>query len=73
MDIGSLIEQHGYLALAAGSAIEGETFVVFAGFAAHRGYLSLPLVVLLAGMLIFSLNVAAGLVAWLVVKRRAAR
>jgi len=53
MDIGSLIEQHGYIALALGSAIEGETFVVFAGFAAHRGYLSLPLVILLAGVLNF--------------------
>jgi membrane protein DedA with SNARE-associated domain len=53
MDIGALIEQHGYLALLAGSAIEGETFVVFAGFAAHRGYLSLPLVILFAGVLNF--------------------
>ncbi len=53
MDIGYLIEQHGYLALAAGSAIEGETFVVLAGFAAHRGYLSLPAVILVAGVLNF--------------------
>ena len=53
MEIGPLIEQHGYLALFAGSAIEGETFVVLAGFAAHRGYLSLPLVILVAGVLNF--------------------
>lgn len=53
MDIGVFIEQHGYLALLAGSAIEGETFVVLAGFAAHRGYLSLPLVILVAGVLNF--------------------
>jgi membrane protein DedA with SNARE-associated domain len=54
MDIGALIEQHGYVALVVGSAIEGETFVVLAGFAAHRGYLSLPLVVILAGVLNFA-------------------
>lgn len=53
MDIGILIEEHGYLVLLAGSAIEGETFVVLAGFTAHRGYLSLPLVILIAGILNF--------------------
>ena len=37
----------------AGTAIEGETFVVLAGLAAHRGYLSLPIVILLAGVLNF--------------------
>jgi len=40
MDIGIFIEQHDYLDLAAGSAIGGETFVVLAGFAGHRRYLS---------------------------------
>jgi len=53
MDIGTIVQQHGYLALLVGSAIEGETFVVLAGFAAHRGYLSLPLVILFAGVLNF--------------------
>jgi membrane protein DedA with SNARE-associated domain len=53
MDIGALVEEHGYLALVAGSAIEGETFVVLAGFAAHRGYLDLPLVIIVAGVLNF--------------------
>jgi membrane protein DedA with SNARE-associated domain len=53
MDIGALVEQHGYLALVVGSAIEGETFVVLGGFAAHRGYLSLPIVIVVAGVLNF--------------------
>jgi membrane protein DedA with SNARE-associated domain len=53
MDVGALVAQHGYLALLVGSAVEGETFVVLAGFAAHRGYLSLPLVILAAGVLNF--------------------
>jgi membrane protein DedA with SNARE-associated domain len=37
--LGSLIEAHGYWLLAAGCLLEGETFLVLAGFAAHRGYL----------------------------------
>lgn len=53
MDVAGFIQQHGYLALVLGSAIEGETFVILAGFAAHRGYLSLPAVILLAGVLNF--------------------
>jgi membrane protein DedA with SNARE-associated domain len=39
MDLGSLIEAHGYWVLAAGCLLEGETILVLAGFAAHRGYL----------------------------------
>jgi membrane protein DedA with SNARE-associated domain len=44
MDLGSLIETHGYWALAAGCALEGETMLVLAGLAAQRGYLD-PLAV----------------------------
>lgn len=44
----SLIENYGYAALFLGTFLEGETILVVAGFAAHRGYLSLPLVVLVA-------------------------
>ena len=40
----SLIEQYGYLAVFVGCLLEGETVLVLAGFAAHLGYLSLPLV-----------------------------
>lgn len=35
----TFITQHGYLLLVAGSLLEGETVVVLAAFAAHRGYL----------------------------------
>jgi membrane protein DedA with SNARE-associated domain len=54
MDISSLMEDHGYLGLAMGSFIEGETFVVLAGFAANRGYLSLPLVVVVGTLMNFA-------------------
>jgi membrane protein DedA with SNARE-associated domain len=39
------IEHFGYLAVLIGTFLEGETIVVLAGFAAHRGYLQLPLVI----------------------------
>jgi membrane protein DedA with SNARE-associated domain len=39
MDLGSLIETHGYWALAAGCLLEGETMLALAGLAAQRGYL----------------------------------
>jgi membrane protein DedA with SNARE-associated domain len=41
----SFIEQYGYLAVLIGTFLEGETVVILAGFAAHRGYLHLPLVI----------------------------
>ena len=46
MSLAELVETYGYLALVVGTFLEGETIVVLAGFAAHRGYLSLPLVML---------------------------
>ncbi|GAB4476371.1 MAG: DedA family protein [Burkholderiaceae bacterium] len=45
MDLGTLIETHGYWVLALGCLLEGETVLVLAGFAAHRGYLALPWVI----------------------------
>ena len=48
MDIGSLLRSYGYLAVLLGTALEGETILILAGFAAHRGYLELPLVILFA-------------------------
>ena len=36
MVLSGLIEDHGYLGLVLGSFVEGETFVLLAGFAAHR-------------------------------------
>jgi membrane protein DedA with SNARE-associated domain len=43
-----LIATYGYLAVAVGSFLEGETVLVMAGFAAHRGYLDFRYVVLAA-------------------------
>jgi membrane protein DedA with SNARE-associated domain len=46
----SLIEQYGYVAVFAGCFLEGETVLVLAGFAAHLGYLSLPVVIATAAV-----------------------
>jgi membrane protein DedA with SNARE-associated domain len=46
-----LLESYGlyaYLAVFVGTFLEGETILLMAGFAAHRGYLLLPWVMLLA-------------------------
>lgn len=39
------IEHFGYLAVLIGTFLEGETVLVLGGFAAHRGYLNLPIVI----------------------------
>jgi len=43
-----LVESYGYLALFFGTLLEGETILVIGGFLAHRGYLTLPGVMLVA-------------------------
>jgi membrane protein DedA with SNARE-associated domain len=43
-----LIETYGYYAVLVGSLLEGETILVMAGFAAHRGLLALPWVIVAA-------------------------
>jgi membrane protein DedA with SNARE-associated domain len=48
MDLASLIQQYGYMAVFVGSILEGETLLVLAGLAARRGYLSLQWVVVVA-------------------------
>jgi membrane protein DedA with SNARE-associated domain len=48
MDLGQLIETHGYWVLALGCLLEGETILALAGFAAHRGYLELHWVLAVA-------------------------
>ena len=50
MDLPALIQQYGYLAVFFGSVLEGETLLVLAGIAAHRGYLSLQWVVAIAAV-----------------------
>jgi membrane protein DedA with SNARE-associated domain len=42
MTLASLIQNYGYVAVFMGTLLEGETILVMAGFAAERGYLSLP-------------------------------
>jgi len=44
----SYIEHFGYLAILIGTFLEGETVLILGGFAAHRGYLDLYLVILSA-------------------------
>lgn len=46
--LAQFIRDYGYWAVLIGTLFEGETILVMGGFAAHRGYLSLPAVVLLA-------------------------
>ena len=48
MTIESAIHDFGYLAIFVGTFLEGETILVIGGFAAFRGYLELPLVILSA-------------------------
>ena len=48
MTIESFIETYGYAAILIGTFLEGETILVLGGFAAHRGYLSLPWVIVAA-------------------------
>ena len=48
MTIESLVDAYGYLAVLVGTFIEGETILVLGGFAAARGYLGLPWVILAA-------------------------
>lgn len=48
MSFAQLLADYGYLAVFIGSLLEGETFLVLAGFAAHQGYLSLPVTLAIA-------------------------
>lgn len=50
MNIEQLILTHGYWVLALGVLAEGETILVLAGFAAQRGYLHLPWIILIAAL-----------------------
>jgi membrane protein DedA with SNARE-associated domain len=48
MSLIEFIAAYGYAAVLAGTLLEGEAVLLLAGFAAHQGHLSLPLVVLIA-------------------------
>lgn len=45
MSLEEIISNYGYAAIAIGTFVEGETILVLGGFAAHRGYLNLPIVI----------------------------
>lgn len=48
MSIANLVEQYGYVAVFIGTFLEGEVILLFAGFAAHRGLMRLPEVMMVA-------------------------
>lgn len=48
MSLEELIATYGYVAVGIGTFLEGETVLILGGFAAHRGYLELPWVILCA-------------------------
>jgi membrane protein DedA with SNARE-associated domain len=52
--LNELLTHLGYTALFVGTLVEGETFILVAGFLAHRGYLRLDLVIPLATLGAFS-------------------
>lgn len=47
-NVQALVESYGYYAVVIGTFLEGETVLIIAGFAAYRGYLSLPWVMVAA-------------------------
>jgi len=42
MSLAALLDHYGYLAVFVGTFVEGESMLLLGGYAAHRGYLSLP-------------------------------
>lgn len=50
MALSALIAQYGLIAVFAGSLLEGETVLLLAGYAAHRGYLDYSAVVAVAAL-----------------------
>jgi membrane protein DedA with SNARE-associated domain len=48
MSLEELVANYGYTAIAIGTFLEGETILLLGGFAAHRGYLELPWVIVCA-------------------------
>lgn len=50
LSVSLLVARYGYAAVAVGALMEGETVLLAAGFAAHRGLLDLRLVMLIAAL-----------------------
>lgn len=53
VNLSDLLIQHGYWVLAVGCLLEGETILVMAGFAAHRGLMDLAWVLAIAATCVF--------------------
>lgn len=64
MALPTLIAQYGLIAVFAGSLLEGETLLLLAGYAAHRGYLDFAAVVAVA-----MLGAVIGDLGWFVLGR----
>src|SRR4051812_84591 len=45
-----LVQQHGYIFVYLGTLLEADATVIAATFLAHRGYLKIPMVLLIAGL-----------------------
>ena len=54
MSLETIVAQFGYPALIIGLLVEGETMLVLGAFMAHRGYLDLPLVILIGCIVSFA-------------------
>lgn len=54
MSIETIIARFGYLALVIGLLFEGETVLVLGAFMARRGYVSLPVVILIGLVVTFA-------------------
>src|SRR5574341_587568 len=54
MSIETIITHFGYPALVIGLLLEGETVLVLGAFMAHRGYLNLPVVILIGFLVTFA-------------------
>jgi membrane protein DedA with SNARE-associated domain len=50
MTLTQAIAEYGYLAVFIGASLEGETVLMLAGFAAHEGYLSFPLLAIVGAL-----------------------
>lgn len=53
MNVADLIQTYGYVAVGAGALLEGEASLALGGFAAYRGHLALPQVILVATIATF--------------------
>jgi len=53
MSLETIVAQFGYPALVVGLLLEGETMLILGAFLAHRGYLNLPLVILIGWLVSF--------------------